>query len=46
MELFTVLDKIDGIVGADFYLNGAAKNVDYVTTLTQVATISGSIAIT
>jgi hypothetical protein len=46
MELFTVVDKIDGIVGADFYLNGAAKNVDYVTTLTQVATISGSIAIT
>ena len=46
MELFTVVDKIDGIVGADFYLNGAAKNVDYVTTLTQVATISGSITIT
>mgnify|MGYP003647079768 FL=1 len=46
MELFTVVDKIDGIVGADFYLNGAAKNVDYITTLTQVATISGSITIT
>ena len=46
MELFTVVDKIDGIVGADFYLAGAAKNVDYVTTITQVATISGSITIT
>ena len=46
MELFTVVDNIDGIIGAEFYLAGAAMNVDYVTTLTQVATISGSITIT
>tara|TARA_X000001388_G_scaffold65437_2_gene51923 strand:- start:6861 stop:8033 length:1173 start_codon:yes stop_codon:yes gene_type:complete len=46
MELFTVVDKIDGIVGADFYLAGAAKNVDYSTAITSIATISGTITIT
>ena len=46
MELYTVMDAIEGVTGAEFLLDGSGFTTNYIPLITNLVTIDGTITIT